>query len=160
VSTDTFVTAVEIKRLAGARKPGTLRFEHGQVAFEGPDGRKRFSVPAEQVSDVAPHRAGYGFWVTIQGRRYFVIPRNSARPGAYSPLFALVRPITTMRYLWWKLRSRRKDRELTRQWVQLIAKGTAGRPRGLHGVVRIPLRAVPMSFVMLAVPARHALISA
>jgi hypothetical protein len=77
---DTLVTPVEVHRarlrLTPVRSSGTLRFESGHVAFEGSDGRQRFRVPVDQVTDVVRHRSGFAFWATFAGRRCFVILRR------------------------------------------------------------------------------------
>ena len=153
---DTLVTAVEVQRswtrLTPMRKTGTLRFEMDRLTFEGSDGRERFSVPVEQVTDVVRHRAGFGFWLTFEGRRYFVIPRTRPRPAGFNPAYALVRPIATTRYVWWSVRNRRRGRALTRRWLEILTP-TDPRVRGLPAVVRIPVRMALVSCVVLPVPA-------
>jgi hypothetical protein len=162
---DTLVTAVEVQhartRLTPLRKTGTLRYEAGHVAFEGSDGRQRFRVPVDQVTDVVRHRAGFGFWVTFGGRRYFVVPRTRPRPGGYNAFSSLTRPITTVHYLWWRVRGRRRGRALTRQWLLVLTQYDPGdgrpdpataRPRGLRAAVRIPIRVVLTSVVVLVLP--------
>jgi hypothetical protein len=156
---DTLVTAVEVQRswtrLTPLRKTGTLRFEMGHVTFEGSDGRRRFRVPAEQVTDVVRHRGGFGFWLTFDGRRYFVVPRTKPRPAGFNLLYALVRPLTTMRYLWWSVRYRRRGRALTHRWLEILTP--SARVAGLPAVVRVPIRVALVSCIVLPVPATQIL---
>jgi hypothetical protein len=156
---DTLVTAAELQRawarLLPFRLTGTLRFEAGHVAFEGSDGRRRFRVPVEEVTDVVRDRAGFGLWATFAGRRYFVVPRTRPRPGGYVAAYALLRPITTVRYLWWRLRDRRRGRELTCRWLTVLTRGRpdAAKRRGLHPALRIPIRIAVRACVVLPLPA-------
>jgi hypothetical protein len=162
MTTPNLVTAVEVQRpwtrLTPMRKTGTLRFDGGHVAFETSDGRRHVSVPLEGVTELVRHRGGFGFWVRFDGRRYFVTPRARPRPGGFNPLYALLRPLSTGRYIWWSARDRRRARALTRRWLEILARydpasggphPATGDARGLPGVIRIPLRAALTGSVVL-----------
>lgn len=162
---DTLVTAVEVQRartrLMPLRKTGTLRFEMGHLTFEGSDGQQRFRVPLEQVTDVVRHRGGFGFWLSFEGRRYFVTPRTRPRPAGFNPLYALQRPVATARYLWWSVRHRRRGRALTRRWLEILTcydpaseqpHPMNARARGLPAIVRLPVRASLVSCIVLILP--------
>lgn len=157
--TDTFVSAVEVQRpwtrLTPIRKTGTLRYEHGHVAFEGSDGRRHVRVPLEQVTDIVRHRAGFGFWAHFAGERYFVVPRAKPRPGGYNPFYALLRPIATTRYLW----ACRGGRPLTRRWLGILDPTWESQPvKGLPRAVRTPIRATLTSVVVVMLPAYKVLL--
>lgn len=162
---DTLVTPVEVQRarlrLTPVRSTGTLRFEGGQVAFEGADGRRRFRVPVDQVTDVIRHRSGFAFWATFAGRRYYVTPRTRPRPGGFVAFYALMRPITTIRYVWWSVRGRGRRRTVTRQWLHVLTRYEPGtgrpdpatsKPRGLHPLLRVPIRIALVAGVVLPLP--------
>ena len=162
---DTLVTPVEVHRarlrLTPVRSSGTLRFESGHVTFEGSDGRQRIRVPVDQVTDVVRHRSGFAFWATFAGRRCFVILRTRPRPGGFVAFYALMRPITTARYVWWTVRGRRRRRAATRQWLHVLTgyEPGAGAPdpatsaaRGLHPVLHVPIRVALVAGIVLPVP--------
>ena len=133
------------------RRTGTLRHEDGQLAFEGSDGRTRVRVPLAHVTDIVAHRSGHGFWIRVEGRRLFIVPRRAPRPGGYNPLHALTRPVATTRYLW----AMRGQRELARRWLEILAPET-GQPRrakGLPRAVRLPMRVTFTSVIVTMLPA-------
>jgi hypothetical protein len=120
-----FITAVEVQRswtrLLPVRRTGTLRHEDGQLAFEGSDGRTHVRVPLAHITDIVAHRSGHGFWLRVDGRRLFIVPRRQPRPGGYNALHALTRPVATGRLLW----AMRGQREPARRWLDILDRSTA-----------------------------------
>jgi hypothetical protein len=150
-----FITAVEVQRpatrLLPLRRTGTLRHEDGHLAFEGSDGRTRVRVPLAEITDVVAHRSGHGFWLRVDGRRLFIVPRRRPRPGGYNPLHALTRPVATVRFLW----ALRGQRELARRWLDILDPdgGPARRAKGLPRAVRLPMRVTFNSVIVMVLPA-------
>jgi len=150
-----FITAVEVQRswtrLLPLRRTGTLRQEDGHLAFEGSDGRTRVRVPLAHITDIVAHRSGHGFWLRVDGRRLFIVPRRRPRPGGYNPLHALTRPVATVRFLW----ALRGQRELARRWLDILDPdgGQARRAKGLPRAVRLPMRVTFTSVVVMVLPA-------
>jgi hypothetical protein len=137
-------------RLLPLRRTGTLRHEDGALAFEGSDGRARVRVPLAQVTDIVAHRSGHGFWLRLDGSRVFIVPRRRPRPGGYSPLHALTRPVATVRFLW----ALRGQRELARRWLDILdpGGGPSRRAKGLPRAVRLPIRVTFNSVVVMVLP--------
>jgi hypothetical protein len=120
-----FITAVEVQRswtrLLPVRRTDTLRHKDGQLAFEGSDGRTHVRVPLAHITDIVAHRSVHGFWLRVDGRRLFIVPRRQPRPGGYNALHALTRPVATGRLLW----AMRGQRELARRWLDILDRSTA-----------------------------------